>query len=299
MTMAPKTRFKIPFTFSQLEKQKQGSEYFRKYFKHKPKSKLQFYLDNTDTGLSREEYLAICLKSFITSLIIFYILGTTFLFLLKISFPFLLALPVALVFAGFIFFSQSIYPKVYSSRKQRDIEKNLISALEDMLIQLNSGIPLFSIMVNISIADYGFLSEEFKKGVRKINAGFPQMEVLEEMGEKNPSPYFRRALWQISNGMRAGSDISIVIKESIKALNEEQLIQIQNYGNKLNPLIMFYMLISVIIPALAITFLTIISSMVNLSSFTSSLIFISLFVFVMIIQVMFLGIIKSVRPSLL
>lgn len=297
--MVSKIKFKIPFTFADLEKQKQGSEYFKKYFKHKPKSRLQFYIENTDTGITREEYLAICLRNFFVSLGIFYILATTFFFFLKTSFPYLFSLPVALVFAGFIFFSQAIYPKVYASRKQRDIEKNLISALEDMLIQLNSGIPLFSIMVNISMAAYGFLSEEFKKGVRKINAGFPQMEVLEEMGEKNPSPYFRRALWQMSNGMRAGSDISIVIRESIKALNEEQLIQIQNYGNKLNPLIMFYMLVSVIMPALAITFLTIIASMVNLSSFTASLIFISLFIFVIIIQIMFLGIIKSVRPSLL
>jgi len=123
--------------------------------------------------------------------------------------------------------------------------------------------------------------------------------VVEEIGDKNPSIYFRRALWQISNGMRAGSDISIVIKDTIKSLNEEQLIQIQNYGNKLNPMIMFYMLSSVILPALAITFLTVITSLVNVSSQTAQLFFFMLFIFVMFIQVMFLGVIKSIRPSLL
>ncbi|NCO11102.1 hypothetical protein CO038_01005 [Candidatus Pacearchaeota archaeon CG_4_9_14_0_2_um_filter_39_13] len=297
--MDTKIKFKVPFTIAELEKQKQNSHFLNKYFRHKPKSKLQFYLENSDTGISREEYLSICLKNFLISFVLFYIISTTFFFFLKISYSFLVSIPVAFAFAGFIYFSQAIYPKVYASRKQRNIEKNLIPSLEDMLIQLNSGIPLFSILVNISTSDYGFLSVEFKKAVRKINAGYPQMEVLEELGEKNPSPFFRRALWQISNGMRAGSDISIIISESIKALNEEQLIQIQNYGNKLNPLIMFYMLISVIIPALAITFMTIITSMVSLPSFTSTLLFITLFVFVMIIQVTFLGIIRSVRPSLL
>jgi hypothetical protein len=106
-------------------------------------------------------------------------------------------------------------------------------------------------------------------------------------------------LWQISNGMRAGSDISIIIKESIKSLNEEQLIQIQSYGNKLNPMIMFYMLSSIIMPALAITFLTIISSLVNLAEPVAVTIFLVLFGVVMFIQIMFIGVVRSLRPTLI
>jgi len=182
---------------------------------------------------------------------------------------------------------------------KKNIEKNLIPALDDMLVQLNSGVPLFSILLNISSSKYGVLSEEFKKIVRKINAGLDQIEVLAEVGEQNPSVFFRRTLWQISNGMKAGSDISIIIRESIKNLNDEQYIQIQTYGNKLNPLVMFYMLTAVILPALAITFLTVISSLVNLSRTFTVGVFIILFVVVVLLQVAFLGIIKSVRPSLL
>ena len=252
--------FKIPFTIGSLDRNRKKSKFFQKIFKHKIKSKIQKYLDESDTDMTREEYLGICLRNAIFWFIRIYVISSTIFFLIGLSRSFLLALPLAILFGGFIFFSQSIYPKIFSSRKQRNIERNLIPALEDMLVQLSSGIPLFSIMVNISASDYGFLSLEFKKAVRRINAGIPQMDVIEEMGERNSSLFFRRTLWQISNGMRAGSDISIVINESIQTLTDEQLIQIQNYGNKLNPLIMFYMLTSVIIPALAITFLTIISS---------------------------------------
>ncbi|MGC9309342.1 MAG: hypothetical protein ACP5D2_01450 [Candidatus Nanoarchaeia archaeon] len=99
--------------------------------------------------------------------------------------------------------------------------------------------------------------------------------------------------------MRAGSDMEVVIRESINSLSEEQLLQIQEYGNKLNPLIMFYMLVSVIMPALAITFLTVLSSMVNMPGNTTKAMFIGLFILVVLVQVMFLGIIKSKRPSLL
>ena len=78
-----------------------------------------------------------------------------------------------------------------------------------------------------------------------------------------------------------------------------QLIQIQNYGNRLNPLIVFYMLIAIIVPSLSVTFLTIISSLIGLNANTTTLVFLGLFVFVILIQIMFLGIIKSKRPSLL
>jgi len=230
--------------------------------------------------------------------ILFAVSGTIF-GILRIDLFYILAAILSLLFSGVIFFSQIVYPSIYMSRKQRNIEKNLIPALESILIQLNSGIPLFGILVNISSADYGELTIEFKKAVKRINSGEPEAEVLDDLGKRNSSVFFRRTLWQISSGMKSGSDMAIVIKESIKALSEEQLIQIQNYGNKLNPLVVFYMLIAVIIPALSVTFLTIISSMINLQANMIYLLFIGIFVFVMFIQIMFLGILRSRRPSLL
>ncbi len=292
-------RFHIPFTIANIDKLKVKSKIFEAVVKKKKPSKLQFYLDNTNIKLTEKEYLAICFRSFVISFIVLYIISTTILILISISLSYLLSLAIALVFSSFVFFSQTIYPKVYNTRRERSIDKNLIPALEDILVQLNSGIPLFNILVNISSSDYSALSDEFKKAVKKINAGYPEVEVLEEIGEKNSSKFFKRTLWQISNGMRAGSDISIVVQESIKTLNEEQLLQIQNYGNKLNPLIMFYMVISVILPALSIAFLTIISSLLSLSGTVTTLLFISLLIFAILIQIMFLGMIKSIRPSLL
>jgi pilus assembly protein TadC len=292
-------KFKIPFTFSDLETLKKRPSIFRRLVKHRKYSKLEDQLQKADANITREEYLAIVLKTFSISFFIAFLITTTLLVYGKASKWYILSPAISLLIAGFIILRQLLYPKIYVNQKERNIERNLIPALEDMLVQLNSGIPLFSIMVSISSSDYGELSLEFKKAVKKINAGSPQMEVLDEMGEKNSSLFFRRTLWQISNGMKAGSDISLVIKDSIQSLNEEQILQIQNYGNKLNPLIMFYMLISVIMPALSITFLTIISSLVNLPKTTTMILFFGLFAIVLFIQVMFMGIIRTARPSLL
>lgn len=291
--------FKIPFTFSNIERLKKRAKPFIPLFKHRKESKLAEHLKSCDIPLTREEYLAICLRSSLIMFLSCYVLFSTIFFVANLNLFFLIALPIALAISAFAFFSQVLYPKVYSSRKEKEIEKNIIPALEDMLVQLNSGIPLFTILVNISSSEYGELSSEFKKVVKKINSGMPQIEVLEELGEKNSSIYFRRTLWQISNGMRAGSDISVIIKESIKSLNEEQLIQIQSYGNKLNPIIMFYMLSSVILPALAITFFTLIASLVSMPSPVVKMLMIALFGVVVFIQIMFIGTIRSLRPTLI
>ncbi len=292
-------RFRIPFTFSDIETLKVKSRYFLPKIKYRRGTHLEENLINSSVDLSREEYLSICLRYVILSFVIFSIILTTVFAFLRIRFFYILGFVAGAAFAFFVFFSQTAYPYIYVSRRQRNIEKNLIPALSDMIVQLNSGIPLFGILVNVSLSDYGELSKEFKKAVKRINAGEPEAAVLDDIGRKNPSTFFRRTLWQLSSGMKSGADMSIVIQESINALNEEQLIQIQNYGNKLNPLVVFYMLVAIIVPALSITFLTIISSLINLNKNTTILMFIGLFVFVILIQIMFLGIIKSRRPSLL
>jgi pilus assembly protein TadC len=291
-------QFKIPFELGNFEKLKKQSAFFISKIKHKKKSNFKKILKATDVPLTREEYLGICLKGFIVRFFTFSIFFTLIFFFLRISIPYIWGILCSSGACFFIFINQMAYPKLYTSRKQKEIERNLLPALEDILIQLNSGIPLFNILVNISVSDYEALSSEFKKAVGKINAGEPEAEVIEKLGENNASIFFRRTLWQISNGMKSGSDMAIVIKDSIKALSQEQMIQVQNYGSSLNPLIVMYMLISVIIPALSVTFLTILSSMLGLDENLSIMLFIGIFVFNILFQIMFLGMIKSRRPSL-
>jgi pilus assembly protein TadC len=291
-------KFQIPFTFAATEKLRAKSKPFANLISRKKDSVFQRNLEAVEAPISREEYIGVVLRGLLIRIIISYVIISTGFFFANVSQFYLWSAGLAIAFSGFIAFSQLLYPKVYASRRERDIEKNLIPALEDMLVQLNSGVPLFSILVNISASDYGELSAEFKKAVKKINAGSPQTDVLDELGKRNTSPFLRRTLWQLSNGMKAGSDIAIVIRESRRSLGEEQILQIQSYGNKLNPLIMFYMLVSVILPALSITFLTVISSLVGLGKALTIGLFIGLFGLVMLIQITFLGMMRSLRPSL-
>ncbi len=291
-------KFKIPLTFFDTEILKRRSKRFIKFTRTK-KSKLDDYLKNSGEEINRRQYLSICYRSFLLNILFLSVVLTSALGVFNANNFYFYGLGSAFLISVLILSNQLYYPRMFATRKERNIEKNLISVLQDMMVQLNSGVPIFRIIVNISNSNYEEVSEEFKKITKEINAGVSQIEAIEKYGKLNTSKYLKRILWQISNGMRAGSDMGIVIKEGVRALSDEQAIQIQSYGSKLNPLVMFYMLIAVVLPSLGVTFLIILSSILEIPGNIVKLIFFSLFGFVIFIQIMFLGLIKSRRPSLL
>jgi len=260
---------------------------------------LKISLKQAEVDFSAKEYLSMC---FLSS-IIFFVFFAFFLVVILASAgveKFLsFALTASFLLTIFAFLQQLAYPKMFVNRRVRGIEKNLMAALQNILVQLNSGVPLFDILVNISKGDYGEISKEFSRAVKEINAGSSQVHTLEEMAATNPSLFFRRAVWQLVNGMKSGADMSRVINETINLLSEEQVLQIQRYGSQLNPLAMFYMLLVVIMPSLGTTFLIILSSFVSMPGKITKMIFWGLYAVIIFFQLMFMGVIKSKRPNLL
>ena len=292
---------KVPYAFLPTEQIIKGSKLFvsiaRRILPAFPF--LGLHLRQLGWKERAEKYLAMCLFA---SLLFFVLIGsvfTIFLLGLKVDKAWAAGPISAFIFTIFVFLQQILYPNMLLRKRIKSIEQNLMPALQNILIQLNSGIPIFNILNNVASSDYGKLSKEFEKAVKKINAGVSQTTALEELATNNPSNLFRRAVWQLVNGIKTGSDMGVVIEEIINGLNEQQLIQIQNYGAKLGPIAMFYMLAAVIVPSLGITFIIVLASFISLPSSTLKLIFWGLLVLIIFVQLMFLGVIKSRRPNLL
>ena len=260
---------------------------------------LEISLTQANFKIKPKEYLSMCLLSsgiffiFISSLVAIFLIP--FDFDKKIGMVFV----SALIFTLFVFMQQIYYPNIILNKRVKNIERNLLPALQNILVQLNSGVSLFDIFLNISEGEYGEISKEFGKTIKSMSAGTYQIEALEDLAATNPSIYFRKSIWQLVNGMKSGADLSGIMKEIIKSISEEQVIQIQKYGAALNPLAMFYMLAAVIIPSLGITFLIMLSSFIALSTTALKVIFWGMYIGVVIFQFLFIGIIKSKRPNLL
>lgn len=291
---------KIPFSILPEQVLSKYSKYFMglselslKKFKF-----LEINLKKAEYALNGREYLS---RVFISLIFLFLILGLAFPIVVfaKSENNWINGVLSSLVICFLVFINQLNYPKIKANKRVKEIEKNLLSSLRTILIQINSGVSLFDSLIYISRSDYGEISKVFSMMVKKVNTGTSQIRALEEISEDNPSPFFRKAIWQLINGMKAGSDISKVLAEIIDSLSSEQIIQIETYGSQLNPLAMFYMLIVIIVPSLGVTFITVMSSFFSSANLDNKTVLIGLFIIVFIFQIIFLGMIRTKRPSLL
>ena len=202
-----------------------------------------------------------------------------------------LATPLTLGFGAFTFLN---YPKVRMKRISRELEKDLPYALRHMLIEVRSGISLYEAMVSVSTG-YGRASEEFDTIVRDINGGKPQVEALEDSIVRNPSTMYRRAMWQMINAMKSGTDVSNTLESLVESMVKQQKLQVERYGKELNPYILVYLMIAVIVPSLGVTFLIV------LSTFTGNSLNRNTFFYMLgglvLFQVFFLNFVKSKRPD--
>lgn len=187
------------------------------------------------------------------------------------------------------------FPDAIISKREKDISRELVFAGRYLIIELESGIPLYNALVNLS-KNYEVLGKYFKEIVDKVNLGTSMEDALNESIELVPSNNFRRMLWQILNSLRTGSDVSQSLNAVIEQIVKEQNIEVNKYGRKLNPLAMFYMIISVIMPSLGITMLIILSSFIEFELNLTILIVLAFLLGFM--QFMFLSIIKFSRPAI-
>ena len=86
----------------------------------------------------------------------------------------------------------------------------------------------------------------------------------------------------------------IALETILNQLSQEQIIDVKAYGQKLNPLGMFYMLFGIIIPSLGITLLVTLFSFVGVS--IGPAVLWGVLILLVIVQYIFLTLIESSRP---
>lgn len=258
-------------------------------------------LQQARMNVTAKKYLAMCFMNDLVIAILAFII--TFLVVSSndrtIQVSIVSGLVLAGIFFAFALFQQRGMPEIYIKKRIDEIDQNILPALQNILIQLRSGIPLFDVLVNVASTDYGEVSKEFTTVVRKINGGIPQIDALERVALENPSNTFRSAIWQMVNGMKTGTNLGDILREIMEALSEEQLLQVEEYGANLSPLTMFYMMMAVIIPAIGVNFLIVIVAFMGLDLSTTKAVFWGVFGFNLFVQLMFINVIKSKRPALL
>ncbi len=187
------------------------------------------------------------------------------------------------------------YPLDRSKVLGKDIEKDILFAARDLVISMRSGMPLFNAITAVSTG-YGAASLEFAKVVELVQLGTPIEQALDEVSNRSQSKTFKRIMLQATVSLKAGADVVSALQGVVDEVEQERVIELRRYGQRLNALAMFYMLFGVIFPSMGIAVAAILTTFINLFTVDeNTLLFAVIGIF--FLQVIFLNIMRSSRPT--
>jgi len=222
--------------------------------------KLRSDIEAAETGMEPEQYI---IASIFSSLIWGFLLFLVITMVQSVSLTKnpneLLPLLVFVVMYFVFFVIHMIYPAIIARKIAEMTDKKLLHVLRDMWVQSTSGVMLYNVLQNVARADYGVVSKDLQEAVREISAGERDIVALERVASATRSESFRRVLWHIIASMRTGIGLTVALESAVNVLAAEQKRIVREYGASLNFYLLMYLLFAAVIPAILITFLSLLS----------------------------------------
>ena len=218
-----------------------------------------------------------------------------FLILQKSALSTLFLIPILPILLFFFFNYRILAVKSQIAVRRNEIDRDVLFAGRYLLVKLNSGQPLVNALAEASNS-YGMANKYFKEIMRDIDLGKPVEDALSEAAEYSPSRKFKKIIFQISNALKIGIDVSKFLEATLDEIVNEQILEIKEYGEKLNSITLLYLLIGVVMPSLGMTLLTMGVSVV---SGVSDIVFYGMTLFgLTLLQLVFVFVYKAIRPNL-
>jgi len=221
----------------------------------------------------------------------------TFLFffiLTRAKLPLILLIPAFFVLFFLLFKYSLLKLKAKIKKRENDIDKEVIFVGRYLLVKLYAGRPLLNALTE-TVSSRGVTAKYIKEIVDDIDTGSTIEEALDNAIKYSPSDKLRRILFHVNNALQLGIDVTKPLESVLEELAREEELEIKKYGNRLNTLVIFYMLIAIILPSLGTAMFIVISAFIN---FPIDLTGLSVLVlFIVILQFMFITLFKSIRPN--
>ena len=159
--------------------------------------------------------------------------------------------PIAGIIAFFITFILALnYPSQVAKARGEKIEKELPFALRHLAVVIRSGMSLYNAMESIASANYGVLSEEFKRTLKEISEGKTTEEALEALALRSHSRGMRRAVSQILRALRIGGNLSDAIRRIAEDVAFEQRNRVRAFTEKLSLVSLVFMYVGIVFPTM-------------------------------------------------
>ncbi len=260
---------------------------------------VRYDLRNISFSDSPESYCAIAFFSAaVWALVVGFMVAIVMTRLEMLALPLRIALPLFAFLLVFLFFlvTHLAYPKLLARDIAAKIDRELIFAMRDMLIQMSSGVPLFNAIENIGNTNYEYVSQEFRLTATRVKAGASLLDEIEDMAVRTQSVYLKKTAWQLATSIRAGANLTETLKGIVKTLVDYQFSISKSFNAQLNFIILIYLMLSAVLPTIGTTVL-VIFSVFGMLGITPE-------VFAGIVGISFMGqmgiiaFVKSKRPNL-
>jgi len=218
-----------------------------------------------------------------------------------ITLIFFLFLPTALVLIAIpilfpLFFFYFIkYVDVRIERIKRNIDQEIVFAGRFLIIELDSGVPIFEAFENVR-KNYEVVGAYFEDIMNKVYLGTNIEDAINDTLMTTPSPNLRKLLWQILNSIKTGAEAGNALNTIVDQIVREQQIAVREYGKKLNPLAMFYMMATIIFPTIGTTMIVVLLTFLGIN-LTMPFFAVGAFLLAFV-QFMFLSMIRTTRPPI-
>jgi pilus assembly protein TadC len=178
------------------------------------------------------------------------------------------------------------------------LESDLLYSARHLLLKIESGSSLINSLE--SVANLKTKSSSyFKEIMYDISLGIPIEEAIDKAVVYSPSKAYTKILEEIQSSLSTGSDLRKSLRATVDDVTKEHLIQIQEYGRKLNPMSMFYMIIGTILPSMGTAMLVVISSLRLIEIIIDIRILMSFAILLLCVQIFFILSFRSLKPAVM
>ena len=135
----------------------------------------------------------------------------------------------------------------------RTLEGDLLFVSEYFLVSLESGMPLGNAIQGLSKLNRPG-GKFFKKVFTEFKTGKDLETAIDDAAYYAPSDPVKNLLKRLKDSLSIGVDLRGVLENFILESSERKLTEIRGFSKKLNPVIMMYLLVGIVLPSLGITF---------------------------------------------
>ncbi len=258
--------------------------------------KFEDILGKSQIGMDSKKFLVMNLSFSITVAFLFCSFG--FLLWLTKRFPIYYFGIVFFVSFFIVFQLITLIPIFALKNKTVLLESDLLYSARHLLLKLESGSSLVNSLESVSTLNTKS-SRYFKEITYDISLGVPLEDAIEKAIEFSPSKAYSKILEEINSSLKTGSNLQKSIRSTVDDITRLHLIQIQEYGKKLNPMSMFYMIIGTILPSLGTAMIVVASSLLPGALIIDLWVLMAIAFLVLVVQIFFILAFKSLKPMVM